>query len=70
MESPFGVLEIQGCAALVPMQVLEVGPVSRPAEISLAQAFRCLDHEHVGPPIGQLPSGRRSSPDPGEIEHL
>jgi hypothetical protein len=62
-------LQVQGHAALVAMQVLEVGPVARPAEAIVAVAgLRQLDLDHVGAPVGELPHGRWPRARPRQIE--
>src|SRR5208282_6720804 len=47
-----GVLEIEGDAALVAVDVLEVGAVALPTQAPIA--LRRLDLDHVRPPIGEL----------------
>ena len=68
--APFGRLQVQGEAALVAMQILEVDPVPRAAgRIRALERRRRLDLEDVRAPIGELPNGRRAGADPRQIEH-
>src|ERR1700731_5192559 len=52
------------------MQVLEIGPMPRPAHVALVEPFGEFDLDDLGPPVGQFPRGRRPRPHPREIEHL
>ena len=66
LASFFG-LEIQGHAAFVPMQVLEVGAMTA-AEIAGRILAGRLDLDHVCAPVGHLPRDGRSGTRPGQIE--
>ena len=61
-------LEIERHAALVAVQVLEIGTFARPPHAFLV-ARRLLDLDDVGAPIGELARAGRARPDAREIEH-
>ena len=66
---PLGCLEIQRQAALVAVQVLKIGTVTRTAE-TFAGPGRRLDLDHLGAPIGELAHRRRTGADAGQVEDL
>ena len=62
--------QIDGDAALVAMQVLEVGAVARPAgRVARVEVLGRLDLDDVRSPVSKLADAGRSRADPGEIEH-
>ena len=62
-------LEVEGHAALVAMQVLEVRPVTRAAlRFAFLQARRRLDLDDVGTPIGELADAGRPGTHAREVE--
>ena len=65
-----GILQVYCDAALVAVQILEVGTLARPAH-PLAALFvrRHLDLDDIGAPIGQLPHAGGAGPHAGQIEH-
>ena len=65
---PFGRLQVERHAALVAMQVLEVGALARPAH-RLFQSGRRLDLDDIGAPVGELAHAGRSRAHAGQIEH-
>src|SRR5215510_4974506 len=61
-----GGLDVERHAALVAMQIVEVGPVARPAERLAARRIRRqLDLDDVRAPIGELAHTGGAGPDPG-----
>ena len=68
MATPVGVLEVEGEAALVAVQVLEVGPVPRPAQPAVALGG--FDLDHLGAPVGELAHRRGSGAHARQIEDL
>jgi hypothetical protein len=67
---PLRRFEIEGQAALVAVQVLEIRPVARPAHRLARTGFgRCLDLDHPGAPIGKLTHRGRTGAHPRQVEH-
>ena len=66
-----GRLEVERDAALVAMQVEEVGTVARAAHHRVLVALlRHLDLDHVGAPVGEVARRRRAGAGPRQIDHL
>ena len=63
-------LQVEREAALVAVQVLEVGSVAPAAGRVDAGAAGRLDLDHVGAPVGELAHRRRSGAVRGEVEHF
>ena len=67
---PAVVMQIEGQAALVALQVLKVGAGAARAQCSVGiERGRRLDLDHVGAPVRELAYRRRPRPDPGQVEH-
>src|SRR5215472_454998 len=65
-----GILEVARDAALVAVQVLEVGALARAARrIAGLEARRRLDLDHVGAPVGQLAHAGGAGSNPGQVQH-
>ncbi len=63
-------LEVEGQAALVAVQVLEVGAGARAAQrMAVRPWVGHLDLDHVGAPVGQLAHAGGAGAHPGEVEH-
>ena len=62
--------QVERDAALVAVQVLEVGTVAGAADrVAAFQPFRRLDLDHVGAPIGELARASRARAHPRQVEH-
>jgi hypothetical protein len=62
-------LQVERDAALVAMQVLEIGPVARaPQGFADIQVLGQLDLDDIGAPIGQLANGRGTGADTRQVE--
>ena len=67
---PSGVLQIEGHAPLVAVEVLVVGSMARPAHgVADVERHRRLDHHRIGAPIGELAHGGRARAGPRQIQH-
>src|SRR5207253_2433646 len=62
-------LQVEGQAALVAMQVLEIEPVAPRAGHVASGLARLLDLDHVGAPIGELPNRSRPGAGMTQIEN-
>ena len=62
-------LEVERDRALVAMQVLEVGPMARPAHVHVTGAGRHLDLDAVGAPVGEVAHRGRAGTHPRQVEH-
>src|SRR6185437_16318083 len=64
----FGILEVERDAALVAVEVLEIGAVPRAAEPAIA--LDRFDLDDLGAPIGELPYAGRAGADTRQIDDL
>jgi hypothetical protein len=63
-----GRFQVEPDRALVAVQVLEVEPVPRAADLLPAGVGR-LDADDLGPPVGEMAHGGRPGAGQGEVEH-
>ncbi len=62
--------QVEGDAALVAVQVLEIGPMARPPQGGVAFHRGGGFHlDHVGPPVRQLAHAGGPGPHPGQVQH-
>ena len=66
----FRLLEIEGDAALVAVQILKIRSVARPAHVAALDSLRQLDLDDVGAPVRKLAHARRAGADAGQIQHF
>ena len=61
--------QVEGQAALIPVQVLKVRPVAPAASRVNLRASRRFDLDHIGTPIGELTHCSRSGAVCGQVEY-
>ena len=67
---PLRRLQVERDAALVAVQILEVGTIARPAgRLAPFEMRRGLDLDHIGAPVGELPHRGGARTHAGEVEN-
>ena len=66
---PSGILEIERHRPLVPVQVLEVRPPPRPAQLFAGVFRQGVDLDDIRAPVRKLAHAGRPGANAGEVEH-